>query len=102
MCSECPVYIATKNKDNDAKEMLAAEYSTEDCTFEPDDMNCEGCFSIRNKESKMCGNCKIRQCADIKNPEKNCSSCTDYPCPIIEEFCPVGCDSRARLDKSVP
>ena len=43
------------------------------CSFEQADMKCEGCFSIKNKDSKMCGDCKIRQCADTKNHDKNYS-----------------------------
>ena len=98
LCNECPVYIATKNNDNEMKTKLAVDYSNEYCAFEQADMNCEGCFSIKNKDNKMCGGCKIRNCAEVKNYQKNCGNCLDYPCSLIEEFCSVGCDSRARLD----
>lgn len=98
LCNECPIYIATKNNDNEMKAKLAVDYSNEHCAFEEADMNCGGCFSIKNKDSKMCGDCKIRQCADTKNHEKNCAYCTEYPCQIIEEYCPVGFESRVRLD----
>lgn len=98
LCNECPVYIATKNNDGEMKAKLALDYSNENCKFEQEDMNCEGCFSIKNKDNKMCGNCKIRNCAEVKNYQKNCGNCPDYPCDIIEEFCSSGCESRARLD----
>jgi len=98
LCNECPVYIATKNNDNEMKAKLAVDYSNEHCIFEQADMNCEGCFSIKDKNNKMCGGCKIRQCAITKNPEKNCALCNDYPCSILVEYCPVGCESRLRLD----
>lgn len=33
LCDECPIYIATRNNDTQAKERLAAECSTADMTF---------------------------------------------------------------------
>lgn len=98
LCNECPIYIATKNNDNEMKAKLALDYSNEHCAFVQTDMNCEGCFSIKNKDSKMCGGCKIRQCADTKNHGRNCGYCLDYPCKIIEEYYPIGCENRIRLD----
>ena len=98
LCNDCPVYIATKNNDGEMKAKLAVDYSNENCKFEQANMNCEGCFSIKNSDSKMCGACKIRNCAEVKNYQKNCGNCPDYPCDIIEEFCSADCESRARLD----
>lgn len=42
LCSECPVYIATKTNDTAMKITLASEYSNEHCSFAPEDMECEG------------------------------------------------------------
>ena len=70
LCSECPVYIATKTNDTAMKITLASEYSNEHCSFAPEDMECEGCLSPK----------------------------TD-PCKVIEEYVKKGCDSRIRLDK---
>ena len=53
------------------KAKLAVDYSNENCKFEQADMNCEGCFSIKNSDSKMCGACKIRNCAEEKNYQKS-------------------------------
>ena len=41
LCSECPVYIATKTNDTAMKITLASEYSNEHCSFAPEDMECE-------------------------------------------------------------
>lgn len=97
LCNECPLYIATKNDNEETKAKLAIEYSNEHCTFTKEDMNCEVCYSVKNNDSKMCGDCKIRNCSEGKNNLKNCGYCSSYPCGLIDKYCPVDC--RARLDK---
>jgi hypothetical protein len=97
LCDQCPIYIATKNNDEKTKEKLAIEYSNEKCKFTKEDMNCEGCFSVKNKDSKMCGDCEVRNCAEKKNNIENCSCCSDYPCALIDKYSPAEC--RTRLDQ---
>lgn len=36
------------------KAKLAVDYSNDNCKFEQVDMNCEGCFSIKNKDAYKC------------------------------------------------
>ena len=98
LCHECPLFIATKNNDVQAKEKLAVECSNEDTTFAAEDMTCEGCFWDKNDNSKMCGDCEIRKCAKGKAVD-NCGMCTVYPCEIIEKRLPTDSENRVRLDK---
>lgn len=97
LCHECPLYIATKNNDEETKARLAVEYSNEHRTFTKEDMNCEGCYSAKNKDSKMCGDCEIRNCAEAKNIPNNCGHCSEYPCKLIDKYSPDDC--KARLDQ---
>lgn len=97
LCDDCPLYMATKNNDQQAKEKLAREYSTADTLFIAEDMTCEGCFWEKNDSSKMCGDCEIRRCAQGKTVE-NCGHCSAYPCEIVERRLPGETDCRKRLD----
>ena len=98
LCNECPLYIATKNNDLQAKERLAVECSTESITFTAEDMTCEGCFCEKNDRSIMCGDCENRKCAKNKAVE-NCGLCSEYPCEIVERRLPVDSENRVRLDE---
>jgi len=97
LCNECPVFIATAENDEQAKEKLAGEFSGERMQFTKDDMNCYGCFHKDTKNSKMCGGCEIRICAEGKGV-KNCGYCSDYPCHYIDTYVLEGSENRARLD----
>lgn len=99
LCHECPLYIATKNNDLQAKEKLAVECSTDKITFTANDMTCEGCFWDKNDSSKMCGDCEIRKCAKDKSID-NCGVCSTYPCEIIERHLPMDSECRIRLNKN--
>lgn len=97
LCEECPIYIATKNNDMQAKEKLAKECSNKEIVFTAEDMTCEGCFWEKNDSTKMCGNCEIRNCARVKAVD-NCGLCISYPCDIVERCIAKGCPNRDRLD----
>jgi len=98
LCNECPIYIATAQNDNLTKAKLAKEYSSESSQFSIQDINCYGCFSETNKLSKICGNCEIRNCAEVKGV-KNCGYCKEYPCSNIEAHVHSGSENRKRLDR---
>ena len=97
LCYECPIFIATKNNDLEAKKQLAIDCSSEDNTFTADDMTCKGCFWNKNDTTKMCGDCETRNCAKSKSVN-NCGLCRDYPCDIVERRIPKGSENRIRLD----
>lgn len=96
-CAECPVYLATCSNDMAMKKKLAQDYTTGSCVFTPKDMACRGCQSPEAQNSKMCGQCPIRICAQTK-PVETCADCADYPCPIVEEYIPTGSENRILLD----
>ncbi|MDT8717537.1 DUF3795 domain-containing protein [Clostridium sp. 19966] len=97
LCQECPIYVATKNNDVQAKEKLAIQCSTKDIVFTTEDMTCQGCFWEKNDSTKMCGACEIRNCAKDKSVD-NCGLCKEYPCDIVERRIAKGSPNRIRLD----
>ncbi len=97
LCQECPLYMATMNHDSAAKEKLAIECSTETIKFTADDMTCEGCFSVLNDKSRMCGDCEIRNCAKVK-AVLHCGACASYPCEVVDRRIPNDSANRARLN----
>jgi len=92
------VFIATAENDEQEKEKIALEYSSEGMQFSKEDMICYGCFHEETKNSKMCGGCEIRICAEAKGV-KNCGYCKDYPCSHINTYVLGGSDNRNRLDR---
>ncbi len=95
--NQCPVFIATVENNEQVKDQLARGYTSDKCQFSREDMNCFGCFSEKSKDSKMCGNCTIRNCA--KNQRvKNCGYCNEYPCDYIKTHVREGSENRKRLD----
>lgn len=98
LCNECPVYIATKENNDSLKEKLATDYSNENMKFSKEDMNCLGCRELSTKDSKMCGICTIRNCAE-KKKVGNCGYCSDYPCSEINTYVGDESENRSRLDK---
>jgi hypothetical protein len=95
VCSNCDIYKATKNGNNDLREIIfkreiegghsdrfqklfGREYTLED-------IYCNGC-PIENKRSFWyTKNCQMRACALEKNLE-NCAYCTEYPCEKLQAF----------------
>lgn len=97
LCNECPIYIATINNDQKAKAEWAEKCSNDKCKFEPEDMNCLGCFKVDVAKSKMCSGCEVRACGVQKDIE-NCAGCDQYPCALVEKYVPADSEGRARLN----
>ena len=75
ICSECPVYIATQTGNEELKEQLARDYSTDTCKFEKNDMMCWGLsFYDRNKWKRCVW---IVQCESVAWQKKvsHCAEC---------------------------
>lgn len=98
LCNECPIYIATQNNDQKAKEELAVQCSNDRCKFEPEDMYCLGCFKVDVQKSKMCSHCEIRACA-VQKDIVNCGECDQFPCATVEKLIPADSEGRARLNQ---
>jgi hypothetical protein len=80
VCSNCPVFIATK-MDRDAERKKVAELFTKQYRrkYKPEDINCDGCLSDGPRIFSYCNVCKIRRCGKEKKV-KNCAYCSEYPC----------------------
>ena len=65
-CIECPIYLASINKNTAEQIKLANEYSTDTGRFSKEDMYCLGCHSDTVSQ-KMCGDCEIRRCGAKKS-----------------------------------
>lgn len=98
ICSECPVYIATQTGNEELKEQLARDYSTDTCKFEKNDMTCTGCHSINGVNEKMCVDCPMRKCG-MEKKVSHCAQCNDYPCQYIEDYVPIESDNRKALEE---
>lgn len=100
VCSQCPVYIATKTNNEELKEKLAIGYSTDTFEFVKEDMNCMGCHSVVGVNEKMCKECLMRKCGMHKSIF-HCAECNEYPCQYINSYVPTGSDNRKMLDDLV-
>lgn len=92
VCSDCDLYIATMNNDEELRKELAAKYTTEDHIAKPEDFYCEGCFKIKGE------GCEIRQCA-AKKQHENCAACDKYSCDLLNSHFVTSPDSKITLDE---
>lgn len=82
-CGVCGVRIATRDKNEKFREILAGFYGVA-----PDDLHCEGCQS--DVKAVFCQVCNIRSCSNEKG-FLGCHECEDWPCEHILTFpVPVG------------
>lgn len=78
-CTECWVFIATRDNDLAFKQRLADDfYKEHGIKTDPRDINCEGCQG-RDKLLGFCSVCQIRSCAAAKG-FSTCAECADFPC----------------------
>jgi ethanolamine utilization protein EutP (predicted NTPase) len=78
-CTKCPVYIATQNKDDEARKQVAHKWSSPDEPLTPEDLDCDGCLVVGKKLYRFCATCEVRMCGFKKNVE-TCAHCDEYPC----------------------
>ena len=82
-CNECPVYLASVEKNTVRQAWLADQYSTDTCKFSKEDMYCLGCHSDTVSQ-KMCEDCEIRMCG-MKKAYGNCARCAEFPCSTLDK-----------------
>lgn len=88
-CGQCPIYIATTNKDEVLREKTAKEWLVRYAEYLPKDMElkdfkCEGCNSKNGYIG--CTTCPIRKCVTTKN-YLTCASCDEYfGCDMLNGF----------------
>lgn len=97
-CSECPIYQATRNNDNDSRAKVAREYSERYKTeVKPQDINCDGCTSAAKKIMGYCQTCDIRKCG-LDRDILNCGYCVDYPCNKLNKVHTKAVKAKANLE----
>ena len=103
-CDSCPIHLATLETDPAAKiqmrvqiaEELSRIYGTKP---RPDFItDCDGCKEPDGRLFHGCLNCKIRNCAIMKNMI-NCAYCREFPCSNLESHYKYDPASRDRLEE---
>jgi len=86
ICSDCPVFKATK-KNDDAERKIVAELWTKQYgrEYKIEDINCDGCLTDGPTVFSYCSTCEIRKCAQERNVE-NCSHCEEYACERLSKL----------------
>ena len=103
ICRTCPIYLATREKDDDKRYDMKVEITREIMKlhgqeYKPEDItDCDGCKTKNGRLFSGCRNCHIRKCARRKGI-KNCAYCEQYACEEIEQFFAAYPDARARLE----
>jgi len=103
-CIRCPIYRATREKDEDKKKKMRIDvireckkrYGIELKLEEVTD--CDGCLKEGGRLFSGSKKCEIRMCAREKKVE-NCAHCGEYSCEKLETFFITDPDARKRLDQ---
>ncbi len=99
VCSDCPVFLATKiNDDTERKrvaDLFTKQYKRE---YTSEEINCDGCTSDSLHLFHYCGNCVRRKCARDRNL-KNCAYCPEYPCAKLAGLFSAYPRAKETLDK---
>lgn len=102
-CTECPVFIATMNDDNELRQKTAEEWGKLYSEYigqkdlSAGDMTCRGCRS--DIRFIGCANCPIRACCNGKSLV-TCADCDEYEtCGMINGFFTSAPQAKERLNK---
>jgi len=99
ICSKCPVYIATRNNDDKAREDVARLWSKQyGINMKPQDANCDGC---RRTDGRLIGHCRvcgIRACG-MEKKVGTCADCADYACTQLKAFHSLAPHAGRMLEK---
>ena len=102
-CHTCPIYLATREKNDEKKHKMRIEIAQEikkiygqDCKAE-DVTDCDGCKTESGRLYSGCRQCEIRKCAREKSIE-NCAHCDKYACEKLEKFFTTDPEAKKRLD----
>ena len=78
ICTECPAFAATFDKDENERERIADAWPAKHI-FNPVDPPCDGCLANEGNLIEFCRECEVRFCGFNKNV-RNCAHCDEYPC----------------------
>jgi len=81
-CATCGVYIATRDRNEKFRTVMANLYGTR-----PEETECLGCMQPDSAEKIYlgCRICAIRNCVKTKG-YYSCHQCEDWPCSLITGF----------------
>ena len=98
-CSDCAMYIATQNDDDEARakaaEMLRKAYGMD---YKPEEINCDGCHTENGRLLGYCSTCKVRTCG-MEEDVENCAHCSDQPCENLAEFHSFSSNAKSAFEK---
>ncbi len=81
-CGACGVYIATRDKNEKFKTIMANLYGTN-----PEETECLGCMQPDSSKKlyEPCKLCSLRDCIKSKG-YYSCHQCDEWPCSLVENF----------------
>jgi len=91
-CAKCPIYVATKNNDEELRKKTAEQFG-----MEAEKLYCSMCNSEEGDLFYWCAECPIRACARDRG-FKTCAECSDYPCEKLAEPHEKYPEQRENLD----
>lgn len=98
-CTECDVFLATKNNDDDQRKRVAEKWSREfNWNLRLSDINCEGCKKENGQIFGFCNEYKVRACAK-KSGIDNCAFCDEYACEKLQDIFSLDPAIKKNLDR---
>jgi hypothetical protein len=81
-CAFCGVYIATRDKNEKFRNVMANLYGTK-----PEETECLGCMQENSDKAlyEWCKVCPIRACVQSRG-FYSCHPCEEWPCSLIQAF----------------
>ena len=92
-CAKCPVYITTKNNDEELRKKTAEQWG-----MDVEKLYCEMCNCEDGQVFEWCEQCPIRACARERG-FTTCAECPDYPCDKMAEQHAKYPEQRETLDE---
>jgi hypothetical protein len=86
LCSDCPIFKATRDDDAAARALMAAYYAEKlDVTIKPEAITCDGCLTDGGRVHAYCRECAIRKCCRQKGLA-HCGRCREAPCDHLKKL----------------
>lgn len=80
-CGGCPAYLATKKDDASKMAEVAKQWSSDEMSFTPEEVVCDGCQGPR--VFKWANECPPRICR-VEKGHHTCADCGEYSCEKLE------------------
>lgn len=98
ICTDCLAYIATQADDDKQRKEVAEKWTKEyKQDLKPEDIDCDGCITVKGKVASYTVICLIRKCGK-ENGVINCAYCSDYSCDKTDEFFKMVPACKVTLD----